>query len=256
MIPAGSVSVAAGSSTKVPSGVTIWRALREELLLNMYELPTVTLPPTVFYVYLHPKDFTRIEGPLGNRYGIMAGELTPDNGNPLVMRSDFYHLDDALDAQLDGLYGQIQAFDVDGDARLRINHGTESDGITEAYMIDYDGNEYVDDFDLFLAFFDANADGMVCYDEDLALGAGYGGLSGEMDADAAALETVVPDEVLVGVVDEEAFLRAAAHQVAGDVGVVGVVQHQPVLAVAEAEIVADLRPFGEHDGKAEVVADR
>src|SRR5687767_4004905 len=62
MIPAGSVSVAAGSSTKVPSGVTIWRALREELLLNMYELPTVTLPPTVFHVYLHPRDFTRIEG--------------------------------------------------------------------------------------------------------------------------------------------------------------------------------------------------
>ena len=54
--------MAAGGSTKVPSGVTIWRALREELLLNMYELPTVTLPPTVFYVYLHPKDFTRIEG--------------------------------------------------------------------------------------------------------------------------------------------------------------------------------------------------
>ena len=54
--------MAAGGSTKVPSGVTIWRALREELLLNMYELPTVTLPPTVFHVYLHPKDFTRIEG--------------------------------------------------------------------------------------------------------------------------------------------------------------------------------------------------
>ncbi len=54
--------MAPGGSTKVPSGVTIWRALREELLLNMYELPTVTLPPTVFYVYLHPKDFTRIEG--------------------------------------------------------------------------------------------------------------------------------------------------------------------------------------------------
>jgi pSer/pThr/pTyr-binding forkhead associated (FHA) protein len=49
-------------ATKAPSGVTIWNAMREELLLNMYPLPYTTLPPSTFYVYLHPEDFERIEG--------------------------------------------------------------------------------------------------------------------------------------------------------------------------------------------------
>jgi hypothetical protein len=49
-------------ATKAPTGVTIWNAVREELLLNMYPLPYTTLPPSVFHVYLHPTDFERIEG--------------------------------------------------------------------------------------------------------------------------------------------------------------------------------------------------
>jgi hypothetical protein len=47
---------------KAPSGITIWNAMREELLLNLYQLPFTTLPPTIFHVYLHPADFQRIEG--------------------------------------------------------------------------------------------------------------------------------------------------------------------------------------------------
>ena len=49
-------------ATKAPTGVTIWNAMREELLLNMYPLPYTTLPPSIFHVYLHPADFERIEG--------------------------------------------------------------------------------------------------------------------------------------------------------------------------------------------------
>ena len=49
-------------ATKAPSGVTIWNAMREELMLNLYPLPYTTLPPSIFYVYLHPDDFERIEG--------------------------------------------------------------------------------------------------------------------------------------------------------------------------------------------------
>lgn len=49
-------------AAKVPSGVTIWNAMREELLMNTYQLPFSTLPPTIFHVYLHPDDFERIEG--------------------------------------------------------------------------------------------------------------------------------------------------------------------------------------------------
>ena len=49
-------------ATKAPTGVTIWHAMREELMLNMYPLPYTTLPPSTFFVYLHPADFERIEG--------------------------------------------------------------------------------------------------------------------------------------------------------------------------------------------------
>jgi hypothetical protein len=52
--------MAAGS--RVPNGVTIWHAIRDELLMNMYQLPFTTLPPTIFHVYLHASDYERIEG--------------------------------------------------------------------------------------------------------------------------------------------------------------------------------------------------
>lgn len=47
---------------KAPSGIAIWNAMREELVLNLYQLPFTTLPPTIFHVYLHPADYDRIEG--------------------------------------------------------------------------------------------------------------------------------------------------------------------------------------------------
>ena len=49
-------------AAKAPTGVSIWNAMREELRLNLYPLPYTTLPPAIFYVYLHPGDFDRIEG--------------------------------------------------------------------------------------------------------------------------------------------------------------------------------------------------
>ncbi len=101
----------------------------------------------------------RVEGPLGSRYGMVAGELAAANGDPLVMRSDFYYLNPALDITLDLFYSNVADFDVDGDARLRPDHPVEGMGAT--VLDDYDGDEYVDDFDLFLAFYDANGDGMV-----------------------------------------------------------------------------------------------
>ncbi|MCH7847814.1 MAG: hypothetical protein IIB53_05565 [Planctomycetes bacterium] len=101
----------------------------------------------------------RVEGPLGSRYGIVAGELDAANGDPLVMRSDFYYLDPALDITLDLFYSKVADFDVDGDSRLRPDHPIE--GLGAAGFVDYDLDEYVDDFDLFLAFYDTNADGVV-----------------------------------------------------------------------------------------------
>jgi hypothetical protein len=47
---------------KVPSGRDVWNAVREELRLNLYELPFTTVCPTVYHVYLHPDDYRAVEG--------------------------------------------------------------------------------------------------------------------------------------------------------------------------------------------------
>lgn len=47
---------------QAPSGRTIWKAVREELVLNLYALPFSTLAPSVYHVYLHADDFAAIEG--------------------------------------------------------------------------------------------------------------------------------------------------------------------------------------------------
>src|SRR5438034_10663149 len=46
---------------KAPSGRQIWKAIREELMLNLYPLPFSTLAPTVYRIYLHPADFDSVE---------------------------------------------------------------------------------------------------------------------------------------------------------------------------------------------------
>ena len=106
-----------------------------------------------------------VEGPLGTRYGTVAGELDTANGDPLVMRSDFYYLDPVLDGWLDIFYQEVAVFDADGDGRLRPEHPVESNGVNAnpGILVDYDEDEYVDDFDLFLAFFDTNGDRSVSW---------------------------------------------------------------------------------------------
>jgi hypothetical protein len=121
-----------------------------------------------------------IEGPIATRYGTEAGELNAGNGDPLVMRSDFYYLSDDLNELLDDFYAAIVDHDVDGDARLRPGQSTEAQGLSgnDAFT-DRDGDEFVDDFDLFLSQFDANEDGRVVYDETLAAAAGLGNVASE-----------------------------------------------------------------------------
>ena len=47
---------------KPPSGRTILKAVRDELMLSLYPLPYSTLPVTIFHVYLYPGDYDAIEG--------------------------------------------------------------------------------------------------------------------------------------------------------------------------------------------------
>jgi hypothetical protein len=135
--------------------------------------------------------------------------LDADNGDPLMIRSDFHDLDDNLDATLDNLHQQIVLFDVDGDNRLRPDHPFESLGlIGQPDLVDHDGNEYVDDFDLFVSFYDANGDGWVVYDQLLANDAGHGMPAEEFtdidDQLAWLIDEAYPDRDGDGFVDEAA----------------------------------------------------
>ncbi len=124
-----------------------------------------------------------IEGPLGTRYGIEANELNGAFGTPLVMRNDFYGLDPAiLDVNISAFSSHVLANDVDGDNRLRPNHPTEGAGLGGS-LIDYDGDQYVTEMDLFLSHFDSDGDISVVYDPAQAALAGYPGLTQEFSSD-------------------------------------------------------------------------
>ncbi len=146
-----------------------------------------------------------VEGPLGTRYGTDEGELTEANGDPLVMRSDFRYLSDALTARIEALAAAVASHDVDGDARLRPTHPFESQGLSGTGLDDRDGDGYVDDFDCFLAEYDADADGSVVWDEARALAAGLDGAGAEFagvdDQLARLIDLARPDRNEDGVVD-------------------------------------------------------
>ncbi|MFM7259608.1 MAG: hypothetical protein ACKO3W_03295, partial [bacterium] len=146
-----------------------------------------------------------VEGPLGTRYGTEEGELTAENGDPLVMRSDFRYLSDALTAKIDALSAAIATHDVDGDGRLRPTHPIESQGLSACGCTDLDGDQFVDDFDLFLSEYDANSDGVVVWDETRAAAADIDGaaeFAGIDDQLARLIDLARPDRNGDGVIDE------------------------------------------------------
>ena len=145
-----------------------------------------------------------VEGPLGTRYGTEPGELTEANGDPLVMRSDFRYLTDALTARIETLAAAVATHDVDGNARLRPSHPFESQGLSGTGLEDLDGDGYVDDFDCFLAEYDADADGSVVWDAERALAAGVESgieFSGIDDQLARLIDLARPDRNDDGTVD-------------------------------------------------------
>ena len=63
-------------------------------------------------------------------------------------------------------------YDVDGDNRLRVHHPIEMSGLAiDPALVDGDGDEYVDEFDLFIARFDSDGDGRVVWDPARAVAA-------------------------------------------------------------------------------------
>ncbi|MDG2424035.1 MAG: hypothetical protein P8M22_08660 [Phycisphaerales bacterium] len=145
-----------------------------------------------------------VEGPIGSLYGTENGELDPANGDPLVLRSDYFDLDPVLDSRLQEFYSAIGLHDVDGDNRLRPDHPSESNGVVlQGYFQDNDGDEYVDDFDLFLGIYDVDTNGGVVYDEARALATGNGGaLEFDIDPQLGPLvDSALPDRNNDGQVD-------------------------------------------------------
>lgn len=112
-----------------------------------------------------------IEGDLGATYT----QTSTNDGDPMIIRSDFSGLSPNLDARLNEFFAAVKASDVDGDNRLRVSHPIEGPAIPSnvqgngqpytndqgsAYspFSDATGDGYVDDFDLFINHFDTNGD--------------------------------------------------------------------------------------------------
>ncbi len=119
----------------------------------------------------------QIEGDLGARYD----EVDTNNGDPIVMRSDFIGLDPILDQKIIDFWAALSASDIDGDSRLRIGHPTEGGGLPTDQ--DYDGDSepdgafndatgdgYLDEMDIFIRHYDTNGDNRVTLSAPLILG--------------------------------------------------------------------------------------
>lgn len=149
-----------------------------------------------------------LEGPIGTTFGIVDGEINTTHGQPVVMRSDFRYLDPDLDAAIASLEQAVEQYDTDGDNRLRVNHPIEMSGLAiDPALVDVDGDEYVDEFDLFLARFDADGDGRVVWDPARAAAAGHAlaeaEFSGIDDQLARLLDLARADRNGDGDVDED-----------------------------------------------------
>lgn len=118
-----------------------------------------------------------VEGDIGARYD----QIEFENGDPVVMRSDFYGLDPVLDQKIEAFWTALGLHDVDGDNRLRIGHPIEGagipidadydgDGVLDGAFADATGDGYLDEFDIFIRHFDTDNDNRVTLSTLLTLG--------------------------------------------------------------------------------------
>ncbi len=121
--------------------------------------------------------------------GVHYLDVDAEFGDPLLLRSDFEFLDDELNANLDLLYAGIKDYDADFDNRLRVHHPIEALGIPSGDAFsDATGDGYVDEFDLFINFYDANGDGKVALSDALRDGTPNEALSAEFYGDGEPID--------------------------------------------------------------------
>ncbi len=140
--------------------------------------------------------------------GLRQDNVTGNNADPLVTRSDFRGLSASLDNKLTALWSGITQYDVDGDNRLRAGHPSEGQGIPsgttdydgdgqpDAAFDDVTGDGYVDEFDVFIKHYDRNADGKLTLSSTLTTGTPAQGMAAEFTVDddlALLIDSTIPD---------------------------------------------------------------
>ncbi|MFN0132202.1 MAG: hypothetical protein ACKVW3_06680 [Phycisphaerales bacterium] len=124
-----------------------------------------------------------IEGDLGSTFT----DVTHQYGDPLIVKSDFWGIENNLNAQLTLLFNALATYDHNQDNRLRVGHPTESPGIPDFSGLpgyngspDVTGDGYVDEFDVFMLFYDKNGDGKVGLPTAISAGTPNSGVAPEM----------------------------------------------------------------------------
>lgn len=140
--------------------------------------------------------------------GINYDQTGFTNGEPTVIKSDFFGLDPILDTKLNQFYAGVRTRGTAGDNRLRVDHPTESlgipsnaqdfnnDGRPDNAFADITGDRAVDEFDIFIRHYDRNGDGMVALSAALRRGGPYENLATEFSGDedlALAIDSADPD---------------------------------------------------------------
>lgn len=98
-----------------------------------------------------------IEGPIGSKFT----ETNLENGHPIQMASDFRGLDPDLDDDLNVLQNTLYYNDTNFDNRINLQNTSETEGIANPENFDTNDDGYIDEYDFFLAHYDANGDGAI-----------------------------------------------------------------------------------------------
>jgi hypothetical protein len=129
-----------------------------------------------------------IDGELGATFT----DTDKQYGDPLIMKSDFWGMDSALDGELTRLFDKLATYDTDKDNRLRIGHSVEGSSLPDYGHLGYNGadvdvteNGYLDEFDVFIMYYDGRNGG--ARDGRVALG---GALTAGTPASAMTAEFV------------------------------------------------------------------
>lgn len=93
---------------------------------------------------------TIVEGPMG-----MA---TPNKYPPYLLLSDFRHLKPSLKTRIDNFNAFLKATHNGYDNRVAVHHPGEYQKAVQAGYSDYNGDYFIDEYDLFLKEFDGNGD--------------------------------------------------------------------------------------------------